>query len=188
MSDDYIVDDLNDDGKKKKIKSGKKGKRGELLIVKALNDHFGKVLSENNWGQFSRSVGSGNRWGQNVQLSPTAKQIYSGDITCPDNFRFVIESKNGYNEIDLFPVVAGTKCPGLDKFLEQVSDDAKRSGRMPLLLWHKDRQPTVAFMNILEAPEYVAAGWRLRYGEWVALPLEELLKGTSDSFWFDCPV
>lgn len=186
MSDDYIVDNLDDNNPKKKIKSGKKGKRGELLIVKTLNARFSKLLSEHNWGCFSRSVGSGNRWGQNVTLSPTAEQIYSGDLTCPDNFRFVIESKNGYNDIDIFPCVAGGKCKGLDNFLLQVSEDASRSGRKPLLVWHKDKQPSVAFIHKhewLQASLPLAFGTRLYYGDWVGLPLEELL-AVKDEFWF----
>ena len=186
MSDDYIVDNLDDNDPKKKIKSKNKGKRGELLIVKILNARFGKLLSEHNWGSFSRSVGSGNRWGQKVILSPTAEQIYSGDLTCPDNFRFVIESKNGYNEVDIFPCVAGGKCKALDAFLEQVSEDAKRSGRIPLLVWHKNKKNSVAFIRkdeLLSASLPLAFGPRLYYGDWCGLPFEELLS-VKDSFWF----
>jgi hypothetical protein len=70
--------------KTKKIKSGKKGKRVELEVVKDLNTRFNDILLKNpNWGRFSRTIGSGNRWGQNVYLSKSAMDNFSGDLVCP---------------------------------------------------------------------------------------------------------
>jgi len=72
MEEDAEVEDIFNK-KPKKIKSGKKGKRVELELVKALNQRFQKTLAANpDLGSFSRSIGSGNRWGQNVHLSRTA--------------------------------------------------------------------------------------------------------------------
>lgn len=194
MNDDLVIDNLDDnDPKKKKIKSGRKGKRGELLIVKRLNARFSTLLAENNWGCFSRSVGSGNRWGQNVVLSAAASNVYSGDLTCPENFKFVIESKNGYNNVD---VAAGKAIKTFESFLSQVSDDAKRCGRKPVLIWKKDHQPATAFFKIVELQEYFQGrdledffSVCLYYGDWVGVPLEETLEFSSkgfleDDFWF----
>jgi hypothetical protein len=194
MNDDYIVDNLDDnDPKKKKIKSGRKGKRGELLIVKRLNARFSELLSENNWGCFSRSVGSGNRWGQNVVLSNTASSVYSGDLTCPENFKFVVESKNGYNKVDL---VKGKAIKTFQSFLKQVTDDASRCGRKPVLVWKKDRQKAMAFFRSQELEEYFGSDFLkdlfstcLYYNDWVGVPLDETLDSSSkgfltDDFWF----
>jgi hypothetical protein len=101
MEEDAEVEDIFKK-RPKKIKSGIKGKRVELEVVKSLNERFSKVLAANpDGGKFSRSVGSGNRWGQNVHLSKNAVNTYSGDIVCPEGFLFVLESKGGYNDIDL---------------------------------------------------------------------------------------
>lgn len=184
--DDLDVENLlgEDQPKKKKIKSGLKGKSAEREICHLLNERFSKILSENpSGGAFSRSVGSGNRWGQKVILSDAAKQIYSGDITCPEKFLFVVESKKGYNDIDLCLVFLG-KCPGLDAFLKQVEEDAERVKRLPILVWKKDRKPAIAFIKqtcLYQTTGYTASIW---FKDWLGLPFEELLAKTDDNFWF----
>jgi hypothetical protein len=181
MQDDVEIEDLMRD-RPKKIKSGKKGKRVELEVVKDLNDRFSRILSNNaSWGRFSRSVGSGNRWGQNVHLSKTARNIYSGDIVCPDNFQFTLESKGGYNDIDLCSVFGGRQSE-LDSFLEQAEADAERCGRKPMLLWKKDRKPRVAFLKSPDMPSRQFA-CTMVYGKWTAVSFEELLK-EEDGFFF----
>lgn len=182
---DFIVDDICVE-QPKKIKSKRKGKRGELEVVEVFNQRFSKLLTANpGWGAFSRSVGSGNRWGQNVRLSESAQTIYSGDVTCPEHFRFVIESKNGYDDIDLCVCFTG-HCKPLDKFLSQVSKDAERVKKLPLLIWKKTRMPRIAFFK---GPPVSKGGWvdaavHLLYQDWLAVPLDDLMK-TKDEFWFD---
>ena len=185
------VDDLFfEEPKKKKIKSGAKGKGAEREIVKILNERFAKILKENpTWGAFSRSVGSGNRWGQHVTLSESAKQVYSGDLTCPEHFNFVVESKKGYNDIDLITAFTG-KCGGLDEFLKQVEDDSKRVGRKPILIWKKDRKPVLAFLKSKFTGEFQVRLINLginpiimHYGEWTVVTLDDILK-LEDAFWF----
>lgn len=175
---DDILDNLD---RKKGVKSGAKGKRGERGIVKALNERFGKILMENGWGLFSRSVGSGNRWGQNVVLSKNAMDTYSGDIVVPEGFNFVLESKNGYNDIDLCAAfVRGNK--ELDGFLKQVSDDAKKCGRKPMLIWKKDRKPPLVFIKTKELPNR-NFDYSLKYREWTAVSFDELLKAENHFFF-----
>lgn len=182
-NNDLLVDDLDENTPKKRIKCGQKGKRGERDIVKVLNVRFAKILSENpKWGCFSRSVGSGNRWGQKVTLSETAAQIYSGDLTCPDNFKFVVESKCGYNDIDIMSMF-NDKCAGLDEFLKQTEDEANRTGRKPLLVWKKDRKPAVAFIKGVDDPGILVSP-SIYYRDWFGLSLETLLAKTPDEFWF----
>jgi hypothetical protein len=181
MEEDAEVEDIFIK-KPKKIKSGKKGKRVELELVKTLNHRFQKTLASNpELGSFSRSISSGNRWGQNVHLSKNAINTYSGDIVCPDNFKFVLESKGGYNDIDLCSVFGGGQSE-LDGFLAQVTSDSERCGRKPLLLWKKDRKPRLAFLKAEDLPS-MDLKCSMKYGEWIALNYEDLM-GLDDSFFF----
>lgn len=75
---------IEDDVKHKKRHAGGKGK-GDLQRVKVLAARFGEG--------FSRSAGSGNRWGR-VSHSPRhAQEVFAGDLIVPKRFRWVIESK-----------------------------------------------------------------------------------------------
>lgn len=163
--DDFLInqDELFKNKKKKKDGS-RKGKSKEREIVKILSDRFDLP--------FSRSIGSGNRWSQ-ARLSETAKQIYSGDIVTPDNFLWLIESKGGYEEIDLNSIfLTGNKK--LDSFLKQAELDSKRCNRKPMLLWKKDRKQWLAFIYTKELKQKFK--YKLIYRNWTAVALEELLK------------
>lgn len=186
--DDYEVDDIVNNLKKtKKIKSGSKGKRGERGIVDDLNNRFRQLFDKNpEWGQFSRSVGSGNRWGQRVFLPQHAKDTFSGDLTCPAQFLFTIESKSGYNEIDLYNCIVG-KCKELDTFLEQASSDSERVKKKPLLIWKKDRKNRIAFLHVSELTD--RPDKYLVYKDWIGVCFNWLL-GQEDEFFFNllpCP-
>lgn len=173
----------------KKIKSGKKGKRVELDLVKNLNDRFSKILNDNpDWGKFSRTVGSGNRWGQNVHLSKKAIDSYSGDIVCPDNFKFVLESKGGYNEIDLCSAFENGQSE-LDKFLKQVMDDSKRTSRMPILFWKKDRKPRLVFIRKEDISDvfYTKLNFYMIYKTWVIINYKDFIT-LDDQFFFSCKI
>jgi hypothetical protein len=173
---------LDNNKKNKKIKSGIKGKRVELELVKSLNTRFQNILNKNpNFGKFSRSVGSGNRWAQNVHLSRTAVNIYSGDIVCPDNFNFVLESKGGYNDIDLCSAFEEGQS-GLDDFLKQVTDDSMRCSRKPLLLWKKDRKPRLAFLKTADLPNFDFE-YSMKYRDWTIVNFQDLLKSPDDFFF-----
>lgn len=181
MEEDAEIEDIFKD-KPKKIKSGKKGKRVELELIKALNSRFERTLeSRPEAGKFSRSVGSGNRWGQRVHLSKAASDTYSGDIVCPEGFLFVLESKGGYNDIDLCTLFGGSQAE-LDGFLKQVSDDSKRCGRKPMLLWKKDRKPRIAFLRSEDLTDRVFS-CSLKYGDWTAVSYEDLMS-FEDEFFF----
>jgi hypothetical protein len=181
VEEDFDVEDIFAD-KTKKIKSGKKGKRVELELIKSLNSRFEKkLLSTPEAGKFSRSVGSGNRWGQRVHLSKAASDTYSGDIVCPEGFLFVLESKGGYNDIDLCTLFSGSQAE-LDGFLKQVSDDSKRCGRKPLLFWKKDRKPRLAFLRSddLNGRTFPCS---MKYKEWTAISYDDLMS-LGDDFFF----
>src|SRR3990167_4488678 len=171
MNDDYFVDDIisqkikriNSRRKGKRIKSGRKGKTGERNIVKILNLRFHNILSENpNWGCFSRSVGSGNRYSQ-TNLSSNANNVYSGDIFC-ENFNFVIESKNGY-DIDFVTAFNGNKV--IDMFLQQVQKDSIRCGKSPMLIWKKDRRQPLVFLQTIPNLLQFNFKYKMHYKEWL---------------------
>lgn len=171
--------------KNKKIKSGSKGKRVEREVCKILNERFKSILSSHrDWGQFSRTVGSGNRWGQNVYLSTSAQENYSGDILCPSKFKFVLESKGGYNDIDMCSFFE-RKNSEIDTFLKQVTEDSKRTQRMPLLLWKKDRKPRLAFLRKenINKKLYENFDCYMHYDAWLVLAFKDLLS-LKDNFFF----
>lgn len=171
--DDLEIDDILAQKRKKGVNSGRKGKRVERELAKLLNARFG--------GGFSRSIGSGNRWGQVANLPEHAQQTFSGDLVCPPAFAFVIESKGGYDDIDLNSVFIGGNAE-LDNFLKQADDESKRTGRKPLLVWKKNRKPWVVFLKSTDLPS-CDYSYRLYYREWVAIALEELLK-MEDSYFY----
>jgi hypothetical protein len=174
------------DKKKKKINSGVKGKRKEREIVHLLNERFASILiAHPTWGAFSRSVGSGNRWGQRISLSQHAKETYSGDITCPENFKFVLESKGGYNDVDLNSAFDGGHSQ-IDTFLKQVSDDSSRCNRKPMLIWKKDRRPRLAALRKEDLEESIYRSWTywMNYREWGIFLLDDVLK-LEDKFFFE---
>lgn len=172
--DDFVNDDsLLSEKKKKKVDGKKKGNRNELNLTKLLNKRFGEG--------FSRSVGSGNRWSQVNALSKNAREVFSGDLVVPEGFKFVIESKGGYDNIDLSSIF----CHGnseLNNFLEQASKDSKRCDRRPMLCWKKTRKPWLAFV-LTEDLESKQFKYSLKYSKWTAVSLERLLE-LDDEFFF----
>jgi hypothetical protein len=181
-----VEDIMVDDDKPKKIKSGRKGKRVENELCKRLNERFMDVFRDHpDWGRFSRTMGSGNRWGQKVILSKAAKETLSADITCPTNFKWVIESKGGYNDIDVFNCIS-KKDAGIDGFLKQVEDDAGRTGKKPLLVWKKDRKNRTAWIKTKDLPKRSRDKfeYKLTYRDWTAISFEDFL-GFADGFFFD---
>lgn len=174
--DDYetedIIDNLNK--KKKKINSKKKGNRVELELTKILTTRFGKP--------FSRSVGSGNRWGQVTNMPTHAKTTLTGDICPPEGFKWVIECKGGYEDkIDLNGVFKDG-CTTLNGFIEQSKKDAEQSGRKPIVIWKRSFKPWLAMVKKEDLLD-VAYTFYMCYKDWVIVPLEELLK-KPDNYWF----
>jgi hypothetical protein len=190
MNDDLEVEDiLANVKKKKKINSKGKEKRSVNQLVHVLNKRFSKLLSPNpEWGKFSRSVGSGNRWGQRVGLSKSNLQTYSGDLSCPENFKWVIESKAGYDNIDLCSAIDGGNAE-LDDWFKQVGKDAARSGRQPMVIWKKDYKPRVAFIT---ADDFVwmlrhkpnPFEYRIEYRDWIGVSFDVLME-FPDKVFFD---
>lgn len=172
--DDFITEEESlFKTKKKKVDGKKKGNRNELNLTKILNKRFGEG--------FSRSIGSGNRWSQVSNLSKNAREVFSGDLVVPEGFKFAIESKGGYDNIDLSSIF----CHGnneLNNFLEQAYKDGQRCERKPMLCWKKTRRPWLAFV-LAEDLGDLTFKYALKYNKWIAVSLERLLE-LDDEFFF----
>lgn len=186
---DLEVDDilLNSGKNKNKLNSNSKGKRVENSLCKVLNKRFSSLLTENlSWGNFNRSLGSGNRWSQVNNMSNKEKSVFSGDIVCPDNFNFVIESKGGYNDIDIISIFNdGNK--EIDSFIEQSSNDAERASKKSIIIWKKNRKNWVCIIKKDNLPnnEYLTnITFYIKYKEWIILDLMEFLE-LEDSYFFN---
>lgn len=152
--------------------SKRKGNRIELDLAKLLSAHFGQ--------SFSRSVGSGNRWGQVNYLPQHAKQTLIGDLCVPENFRWVVECKGGYDHVDLASLITGD-CPTLDGFVAQSTADSALCGRLPLVAWKRSRKPWLACLRLVDCP---VLPQHLVYRDWVVVGLDQLLATTPNTFWF----
>jgi len=172
MNDDFIIDLDILKPKKKKKNSTQKGKRVERTLVKLFTERFGDG--------FSRTIGSGNRWGQVAYLPKHAQDTFTGDLVTPAGFQFVIESKGGYDDIDLSSVFVSGNAQ-LDEFIEQVTAESERCGRKPIILWKKSRKPWLAFVRTDDLP-HLDWTYRLVYRDWSAVALEELFKLPDEFF------
>lgn len=188
MSDDDFFENLSVEDilaepkkpAKKKVDGKAKGNRTELGLCKLLTDHFGE--------EFSRALGSGNRWSQVKHMPEHAKQTLCGDICVPEKFAWVFECKGGYEkEVVLTNVMDGNGIPKLDEFIQQVSNDSVKSGRRPILMWKRNRKPWLCVLKQTDLKPLKATSfeYRIHYRDWVVLPLEGLLAATEKGFWFN---
>jgi prepilin-type processing-associated H-X9-DG protein len=168
------IEDILVSGKKKKLNSGDKGKRFERQLCKILTDRFNS--------SFSRTMGSGNRiWQVRSNMPKHAQDTFTGDIVCPEDFAFVLESKGGYDDVDLNYAM----CDGhatLDWFFEQADKEGTKTGRKPMVCWRKTRQKWLAFLHTSDLP-HLEWPVRLIYNGWSGVPLAELLT-LEDKFFF----
>ena len=185
MEDEREIEDIFSNAeiqkkkKRKKADSGQKGKRTERNLGKILQDRFGF--------EFSRSTGSGNKWGQCTfeALPQHAKDTYSGDLICPTNFEWVIECKGGYNDTTLYTlIVRGQECQ-IDEWIKDAIADGERSGRKPLLCWKKDRMPWLAMTPHKNLSKVKSNKMIYKHptGNWILLPLNSVL-ALDDSMFF----
>jgi Holliday junction resolvase len=128
---------LNDGefGKKPRVNSKRKGATFERKIAQTLNERF-------QTNEFSRTPGSG-AFGSTHQLPQHL--IVHGDLITPQNFRFTIECKNGYNlEIDdIFK-----DSSDFHKFIEQAKNDARRAGNRDwMVIYKKNRRKEIVVVE-----------------------------------------
>jgi hypothetical protein len=174
---DLDLVDMEESKKMKKKVDGKaKGNRGELQLAKLLTAHF-KM-------EFSRGVGSGNRWSQVTNMPQHAKDTFLGDLCVPEGFLWVIECKDGYeDDIDL----GGLKGFALlDEWMEKAVRDSTLSGRKPIICWKRKWKPWICFIRLEDFHDcYPQCDHYLYYKGWFCTELEKLFEETKLTYWFD---
>ena len=172
MKDDYDISPLK---KKKKVNSRAKGSSFERQIAKLLNDRLGTT-------EFSRTPGSGAF--ATTHSLPDHLKIY-GDLITPQNFRYCIECKKGYNNQNLYSLF--NKSSEFWKFIEQCQKDSDKCNKLPMVIFKQDRQPT-----LLIIPHHVELGQSQYYiqienidtqSKYRVYLFEEVLKAEPDHFW-----
>lgn len=165
-SDDFEIENMFQKKSKRK-NSKRKGKTGELELVKIFNDRF-KINS------FSRVVGSGNRWSQVAYVS----KDYIGDIVTPDNFKFCIECKFGYKKDDILTSTLNGNNKELNNFLNQSEKDAARVSKEPMLCYRPENKPWICFIKYDLNNEIY-----LKYNNWFGYNFKIVLE-LDNNFFF----
>ena len=131
MKDNYDISALK---KKKKVNSRAKGSSFERQIAKILNDRLGTT-------EFSRTPGSGAF--ATTHSLPDHLKLY-GDLITPQNFKYCIECKKGYNNQNLYSLY--NYSSEVWKFIDQCQKDSDKCGKIPMVIFKQDRQPTLAII------------------------------------------
>jgi hypothetical protein len=182
------------------VKGNSKGKRGERKICETLSERF------KSYGKFNRIPTSG-AFGSTHQLSESAKKAYCGDVLAPDpSFIFSLEIKTGYNIdiLNLFSDKSTTDHKTVVDFLFQACSDANRiEGRIPMLIYQKDRREVICFIpeenhnkkfelkEIInnKLKKYMRIYFEIKdfekWNYWYVIPLVDLLNVAEDSFFFE---
>lgn len=177
---ELITDGTEEKERKKKVDGKGKGDRGELMLGKFLGKHFGH--------EFSRGVGSGNRWSHVKEMPQHAKDTFLGDICTPDGFAWVIECKNGYDDdIDLnnaFHPIAE-----LDKWITKALRDSELSGRKPIICWKRKWKPWIAILRQIDYDDWsdnvlIDFDYYMSYRDWMIVELQVLLDKTPEGYWY----
>jgi hypothetical protein len=133
MNDNYDIKKLRK--KKKRVNSRTKGSAFERKIAGLFNDSLGTT-------EFSRSPGSGAF--ATTHSLPEHLKIY-GDLITPQNFKYCIECKKGYNKIHINNLLDYNS--ELWGFVKQCEKDSIACGREPLIIFQQDRQPILAILQ-----------------------------------------
>ena len=168
MKDNYDISALK---KKKKVNSRAKGSTFERQIAKILNDRL-------NTTEFSRTPGSGAF--ATTHTLPDHLKIY-GDLITPQNFKYCLECKKGYNNQNLYSLY--NHSSDFWKFIEQCQKDSEKCGKIPMVIFKQDRQPTLAIIPshvVVESNNYIEIHKESQY--YRIYMFDDLLQ-ENDSIW-----
>jgi Holliday junction resolvase len=168
MKDNYDISALK---KKKKVNSRAKGSTFERQIAKILNDRLGTT-------EFSRTPGSGAF--ATTHSLPDHLKIY-GDLITPQNFKYCLECKKGYNNQNLYSLY--NHSSDFWKFIDQCQKDSEKCGKIPMVIFKQDRQPTLAIIPsniVVESNNYIEIHKDNQY--YRIYMFDDLLK-ENDSIW-----
>ena len=168
MKDNYDISALK---KKKKVNSRAKGSTFERQIAKILNDRLGTT-------EFSRTPGSGAF--ATTHSLPDHLKIY-GDLITPQNFKYCLECKKGYNNQNLYSLY--NHSSDFWKFIEQCQKDSEKCGKIPMVIFKQDRQPTLAIIPshvVVESNNYIEIH---KEGQYYRVYMFDDLLREEDSLW-----
>lgn len=126
------------------INGKKKGNRIELQLAKELskrfNEEFKRVPQSGAWGTVNA----------NSNVREDAQQVLTGDIMCPANFKFSIESK-GRIDFNFWDLLNNDTINEIDEWIIQAENDAKRVNKEPLIYVKiNNKKPFVLFKKYLK--------------------------------------
>lgn len=173
MKDKFDVKKLKKKAGKKRLNSRAKGNRFENKISKILNERF-------NTKEFCRSPGSGAF--ATTHTLPEYLKIY-GDLITPEKFKYVIECKKGYNEVQICDLL--NPDSKVSDMIAQANRDSQKSSKKFFLIIGQDRKKPGIITNDFDL---IVKGDRFS-GESRGMPivmymLEDLLE-CKDSCFFE---
>lgn len=163
-----------------KINSKSKGNRGELELVKILNEKLGEDKKV-----FARVPQSGG-WGggQNRQIredmSMEQKLTLVADIMTPPNFKFVLEHKF-YEESNFWDLF--NEQSNFEKWTNQVSEDSSCVNKEPMLIIKYNRKPRIVLTKV--KIKYKFSWVDKNNNTWYCNFLDELLETYEKDWWFE---
>lgn len=157
------------------MNSKTKGSSFEREICKLLSEHFKLPFVRN-----PNSFGSG-AWSSSHKTEGLDLENISGDIITPKGFKFNLECKKGYGNLNITSLMEGLKEP-IKSFVFQCNKDCLRTDKLPLVIWKPDRAPILAITLAELIPKYEP--FRIYAEGYVILGLEALLQETDHKFWF----
>ena len=149
--------------------SKKKGNRNELAVATLLTKRFGKTF---------RRVPASGAHGTNLaetDIRQDAKEIHSGDIICPPDFKFSIEvkSRSNFNFWDLL----NKENTEVDDWISQAEKQAEIAKKKFLLIVRANNRKPFAILKKDYFTTYVS------YKEYTIVRLDYLLE-MPETFFF----
>lgn len=148
--DDIVIEDVLGQYRKaqakrsKRINTNKKGGGFQRKTAKKLESAYQE--------KFASTPGSGGI-ATARSLDDNASEVLAGDIMV-GGLMFTIECKKGYDNIDLFDLLATVDDRGaksskmaIKAFLDQAEEATKKSNKHPLLVWSKTRKHAICAMR-----------------------------------------
>ena len=167
MKDNYDLSQLRKKPKRKNSRT--KGNTFERQVATKLNERFKTK-------EICRSPGSGAF--ATTHSLPEHLKIY-GDLITPLNFKFCIECKKGYNNINIYNLY--NENSDIWKFFRQCKRDAKKCDKIPMLILKQDRQKILVVVPEQESFEDAYICIQI-YGTRIYL-FDDIIK-SWDSYWF----
>ena len=156
--------------KKKRVNSRTKGNTFERKIATTLNSRF-------NTNEFCRSPGSGAF--ATTHSLPKHLQIY-GDLITPQNFKFTIECKKGYNKENLCGFFKENS--DVRSFIRQATRDSIKSNKPFLVVFQQDRKTILSIFK-KEDLNYKILNDYIEWSKYIICPFDQLLK-LEDSIFY----